>query len=276
MNELTLIKLDGGAYIDSRDVAEVVGKQHKNLLRDIAGYISHMENSTKLIFEPSDFFLENTYFDSTGRELPCYLLSKLGCEMVANKLTGEKGILFTAAYVKRFNDLENAEREELAAKLLQGCRRPPRLGEINACVRIIVKGFKNLGVSPSRIMDFLNDTYKLFGIEIDAACGELYEPDADISVPRWRTATEMAERIGMYSMNGNAHGQAVSCILNEIIFIDESSKRRKSEVFGNHEGFITLYDDIAMLKLVDWVSDNGFPEEIYGFFRTYHVQYSSK
>jgi hypothetical protein len=28
----------------------------------------------------------------------------MGCELLANKLTGEKGILFTAKYVKRFKD----------------------------------------------------------------------------------------------------------------------------------------------------------------------------
>ena len=34
----------------------------------------------------------------------CYECTKMGCELLANKLTGEKGILFTAKYVKRFKD----------------------------------------------------------------------------------------------------------------------------------------------------------------------------
>lgn len=45
--------------------------------------------------------------------------------MVANKLTGEKGILFTAEYVERFNQMEEADRQpkeltgrELMAKAL--------------------------------------------------------------------------------------------------------------------------------------------------------------
>ena len=83
---LTIIKQNGGAYIDSREVAEAIGKAHKNLLRDIAGDIGYMRNSTELNFEPSDFFLESTYVDSTGQTLPRYLISKMGCEMVANKL----------------------------------------------------------------------------------------------------------------------------------------------------------------------------------------------
>ena len=34
------------------------------------------------------------------------MLTKKGCEMVANKTTGEKGVIFTAMYVEAFNDME--------------------------------------------------------------------------------------------------------------------------------------------------------------------------
>lgn len=67
----------------------MVEKQHKNLLADIRGYISAMGKTTELNFQPSDFFIESSYKDSSGRELPCYLLTKKGCDMVANKMTGE-------------------------------------------------------------------------------------------------------------------------------------------------------------------------------------------
>lgn len=51
-------------------------------------------------FTLTDFFIENTYTTNQNKVLPCYLLTKKGCDMVANKLTGEKGIyriyLFTS------------------------------------------------------------------------------------------------------------------------------------------------------------------------------------
>jgi phage regulator Rha-like protein len=31
-------------------------------------------------FGVNDFFLESSYLDSIGRTLPCYLLSKMGCD----------------------------------------------------------------------------------------------------------------------------------------------------------------------------------------------------
>ena len=37
--------------LDSREVAEMVEKQHKNLLRDINGYIENMKQGTELKIE---------------------------------------------------------------------------------------------------------------------------------------------------------------------------------------------------------------------------------
>ena len=52
------------------------------------------------------FFVPSTYVNNQNKEQPCYLLTKKGCEMVANKLTGEKGVIFTAKYVNRFAEME--------------------------------------------------------------------------------------------------------------------------------------------------------------------------
>lgn len=83
--------------VDSREVAEWTDRNHKDLLRDIRNYIEILEKSTERKIAPSDFFIPHVYQDSTSRTLPCYLLTKKGCDMVANKMTGEKGVLFTAA-----------------------------------------------------------------------------------------------------------------------------------------------------------------------------------
>ena len=94
--------------LDSREVAEMVEKEHKNLLRDIAGYVENMRCSNELKFEPVDFFIESTYIDAKGETRPCFLITRKGCEFIANKLTGQKGTLFTAAYITRFHEIEQA------------------------------------------------------------------------------------------------------------------------------------------------------------------------
>ena len=92
--------------IDSRDVAEMIGKQHSHIVRDIDNHIEVMGQNPNL--DSDDYYIESSYQAGTGKSYRCYLLTKLGCEMIANKLTGEKGILFTAFYVKHFNQMEKA------------------------------------------------------------------------------------------------------------------------------------------------------------------------
>ena len=93
--------------LDSREVAEMVGKTHAHLCRDIVGYVSVISTNPKL--DSLNFFIERTYKDKKGEARKRYDITKKGCEMVANKLTGEKGILFTAEYVERFNQMEQAD-----------------------------------------------------------------------------------------------------------------------------------------------------------------------
>lgn len=93
----------------SREVAEMVEKNHKDLIRDIKRYIKQM-NEAKGIernIAPNEFFQESVYKDSIGRSLPCYDVTKKGCEFIAHKLTGTKGTAFTARYINRFHEMED-------------------------------------------------------------------------------------------------------------------------------------------------------------------------
>lgn len=99
--------------IDSREVAEMLGKEHKYVLRDIEG----TENVVGIIptLESANLHYQNYFIPSTykagTREYKCYLVTKMGCEMLGNKQQGEKGILFTAKYVERFNEMERKLKE---------------------------------------------------------------------------------------------------------------------------------------------------------------------
>ena len=88
-------------YLDSREVAEMVGKDHNKLLRDIRIYIEQLGESK---IGQSDFFTESTYQNSQNKTMPCYLVTKKGCEFIAHKLTGVKGTEFTAKYINRFHE----------------------------------------------------------------------------------------------------------------------------------------------------------------------------
>lgn len=98
--------------IDSREVAKMMEKEHKNLMRDIRSYVCELG---ELKIEPSDFFRENTYKTAQNKTLPCYDITKKGCEFIAHKLTGIKGTEFTAKYITRFHEME----ETLACEIDQ-------------------------------------------------------------------------------------------------------------------------------------------------------------
>jgi len=100
---LTIIKQNDQFLVDSREVAEMVERSHSELMKTIRSYVEYLGEGD---FARTDFFIENNYQDIQGKKRPCYLLTKKGCDLVANKMTGEKGIRFTAAYVTKFDQME--------------------------------------------------------------------------------------------------------------------------------------------------------------------------
>ena len=115
MSGLTIIEQGNKLLVESREIAELIEKKHDNLLRDIRGYKKIIEDSSNL--KSQDFFMESTYVNAQNKTQPCYLLTKKGCDMVANKMTGEKGIIFTAIYVTKFDEMEKSLRNEPQPKL---------------------------------------------------------------------------------------------------------------------------------------------------------------
>ncbi|WP_422404324.1 phage antirepressor KilAC domain-containing protein [Mammaliicoccus sp. JADD-157] len=104
-NELKVIEQNKELYVDSREIAEVTNKRHADLVRSIENYESVISQNAKL--RSQDYFIESTYkTNGNNKSYKRYLLTKKGCDMVANKMTGEKGILFTATYVDAFYQMQ--------------------------------------------------------------------------------------------------------------------------------------------------------------------------
>lgn len=122
MDQIKVVSLDGQLVTDSREVALMTGKEHKELLRTVRGFIGIL-TSAKL--RSSDFFIPHNYEDAKREFRPCFLLTRKGCDMVANKMTGDRGVLFTAHYVTQFEQMEKTlqqpralnEREQLEASM---------------------------------------------------------------------------------------------------------------------------------------------------------------
>lgn len=105
MNSLKAQDFHGKQVIDSRDVAQMVEREHNALLKTIRSYCEYLGEGE---IAQSDFFIPSSYINAQNKEMPSYLITKKGCDMIANKMTGKKGVLFTAAYVTAFEEMRQA------------------------------------------------------------------------------------------------------------------------------------------------------------------------
>ena len=97
--------------ITTLEIAEMMDVPHSDLLKklegrkDRKGYIQILGEGQMSV---TDYFVKSTYVTGQNKEMPCYLATKMGCDFLANKFTGEKGVIFTAKYVKKFHEMEEA------------------------------------------------------------------------------------------------------------------------------------------------------------------------
>ena len=96
--------------ISSREVAEMMEvKKHSDMLAKIDKLNQILTNGK---VRSLDYWYESSYMDSKGEERREYQVTKKGCEMLAHKSTGEKGVIFTHKYMERFEQMENHIKQQ--------------------------------------------------------------------------------------------------------------------------------------------------------------------
>lgn len=142
------------------EVAEMMEVPHSDLLKKIEGrkdrkgYIQIMTEGQMSV---SDFFISSSYKDGSGKENKCYEVTRLGCDFLANKSTGEKGVLFTARYVKRFNEMENQ------IKKVPITEHP---GEVANLIKQTARLMERQGSIPHRVAENAKLICEQYGIEL--------------------------------------------------------------------------------------------------------------
>lgn len=153
--------------IPSYEVAKMMEKEHKEVLQYIEGR-KDKEGKTLVTgiievlesegLHSQDFFIKSTYkAEGNNKTYKCYDCTKMGCEMLANKMTGTKGIIFTARYVKRFNDMEQYIKQQEVPQL--SAENQAILDIVNATDKtetaLAVRNFKEIITKP------LNETIQI-------------------------------------------------------------------------------------------------------------------
>lgn len=147
--------------IDSREVAEMLGKKHFAVMKDLQGSkdgksLGIIPTLLKSNFDVSQYYIESSYKDNSGKSNKCYLCTKMGCELIGNKQQGEKGILFSAKYVERFNQYEEALKE------MQQPKQMSDMEILSRAVLISQEQIKQLTAELNEKKEFIDDINDCF------------------------------------------------------------------------------------------------------------------
>ncbi len=95
--------VNGKAVVLSQVIASHFGKSHYNVLRDIQALECSSE-FRELNFEGTD------YVDKQGKNRPSFSITRDGFVFLVMGWTGPKAARFKEAYIRRFNELEAANK----------------------------------------------------------------------------------------------------------------------------------------------------------------------
>lgn len=136
--------------LSSREVSEMMEMEHKHLIRKIDAINLDFRKSN---IGFSKYWRESTYkVEGQTREYREFLITKRGCEFLANKTTGTKGNLFTDKYMDRFSQMEEVIKNNIPVEIEKICDRPAFI--ITLLTNLPNDDYKNRTVS--KVLDFIS------------------------------------------------------------------------------------------------------------------------
>lgn len=154
--------------MSSLQIAELTGKAHSNVMRDIRNILEQLEDRGAFNFELT------SYIDKSNRESPCYQLTKKDCLLLASGYDAN----LRAKIINRWEELETRElsRKELALMVIQAEEEKERLLLEN---------------------NHLSETVNLQTEELQKAAPKVNYYDTHLQSVNTLTTTQVAKEIGM-------------------------------------------------------------------------------
>lgn len=91
---------DGKPVTTSKIIAEVYGKRHDHVLRDIRNLLESSDGEVSLSFG------ETSYTDTFQRQQPMYLIDRDGFMLLVMGFTGDEAMKYKIGFIKAFNAME--------------------------------------------------------------------------------------------------------------------------------------------------------------------------
>ena len=206
MNEIILNK---DQRMTSLEIAQITGKTHSHVMRDIR----NMEKAWTKITQ-SNFGLSE-YTDPTGRSLPCYSLTKTECLYIATKFNDEA----RAILVLRWEQLEKE-------RIQQGAVRHLLVSDsdvMSEAERIVA----NTLVSSNRNADgclTMTDIAKMYGMEANDMNSFL----VDRGIQKWMR--------GQYRLTANYEGRGLTEDRLFIYYSKDGKQKKQTYLVWTQKG----------------------------------------
>jgi Rha family phage regulatory protein len=131
---------DGKVIVSSLDVAKVFGKEHYNVIRDIER-LDCSKNFRALNFEGTSKTVDMP--NGGVREGKSYNMTRDGFTFLVMGYTGKTAAAFKEAYIKRFNEMEDALRKSASPALPAPAQAPGKLyTPAETAEELYLRGFK--------------------------------------------------------------------------------------------------------------------------------------
>jgi phage regulator Rha-like protein len=179
--------------ISSREVAEMMEVQHKDLLKKIEGINVDLQSEK---VRSDKYWVEGTYKAGTGKSYKEFQITKRGCEFLAHKTTGTKGNLFTDKYMDRFEQMKTVIENNIAPKTIDTSKEKEIEAKYNnSLVRKSNLLLKIAGINPNLPKEYVQ--------VLQSKAAEILTGDKLIPLPKVEkktyTATEIGQILGVSS-----------------------------------------------------------------------------
>jgi Rha family phage regulatory protein len=237
-NIIKLDNLDIGFDWTSLQIAEWIGKEHFNVIRDIEDEINKLGEIGKLIFEVSSYKL-----DSNTRTYKMYKLTYKGILQIAARYDAKVRYKLIEIVDKSRNQQKALPRnyKEALICLVEAEEEKEKLQiERNSAIRTKGQISRKREASVMGQLSQMKRRYNKL-TENEKRDGEY-------------TATEIAIKCGVYSENGNPHSQMVGAFLNDLT--DKKSYVRTVKVLLDNDKVVdcNYYNKLFLEKFIDFMN----------------------
>ncbi|WP_311083539.1 Rha family transcriptional regulator [Paenibacillus polymyxa] len=217
----------------------MIGKEHSNLMRDIRGYVGILDDPDSNL-NSAEFFIAGSYIDAQNQERSCFELTRKGCDMVANKMTGEKGVRFTATYVSKFEEMEKQLQKLSPLEVMQMA--------VNQLVEHEkeLKSLKKADLMLETNINELREDFKKYKVRL----GD-------------RSSFIVARDLVLFSNNDKPHSNFIDCVAKKLKIysgsVGDQNEYINVVMENTHQGTagVTVhYSEKAVNLMKEYLSDN--------------------